>query len=101
MGVLRKGQAWFESNYQSPQEIAQRQIIERKQTERGRMKKLEEEVYKLVFEEWKETLTFEQREKIAPARKGRGDVMPIDVKLSLYFKNKIWPGKKEEFLVCS
>ncbi len=99
MGVLRKGGHWFESNYQSPQEIAQRQFIEAKKTERARLKQLEEEAYKLAFDEWKETLTNQEIESIAPEKKGRADVMPQPVKLNRYFKEYIWPDKKGEYLM--
>lgn len=30
LGVLQKDQVWIEQHYQSPQEIAQHQLIERK-----------------------------------------------------------------------
>ncbi len=99
MGVLRKGQAWTEPNYQSPQEIAQSQLIERKKAERDRLKKLEEDAYKLALEEWQETLTTEQLEEIAPPRKGRGNFMPQHVKLSMHFRENVWPKKKKEYLI--
>ena len=98
MGVLRKGQAWVEPNYQSPQEIAQRQLIERKKIERDRLKRLEEEAYKLALDEWKDTITAEQLEEIAPSKKARGDCRPQQVKVSMYFRENIWPDKKNEYL---
>ncbi len=101
MGVLRKGQAWVEPNYQSPQEIAQRQLIERKKAERDRLKKLEEDAYRLALEEWQETLTTQQLEEIAPPRKGRGDLMPQHVKVSMYFRENVWPDLKKNYLVES
>ena len=99
MGVLRKGQAWVEPKYQSPQEIAQRELIERKKAERERLKQLEEDAYKLALEEWQETLTAEQLEEIAPPKKGRGDFMPQHVKLSVYFRENIWSDKKKDYFV--
>ncbi len=99
MGVLRKGLIWTEKDYQSPQEIAQIQLLERKRSEYERIKQLEKKAYALALEEWQETLTTEQREKIAPSKKGRGDVTPQPVKLSLYFRENLWEEKKKEYLV--
>lgn len=99
IGVLRKGQGWFESSYRSPQEIAMEQMIEKKKAERERMKKLEDEAYKLALAEWKETLTTEQLEEIAPAKKQIGDIMPKDIRLSAYFREKVWPLKKADYLI--
>lgn len=99
MGVLRKGQAWTEPNYQAPQEIAQRQLIERKKAERERLKKLEDDAYKLALDEWQETLTTEKLEEIAPPKKGRGDLMPHHVKLSMFFRENVWPEKKKDYLI--
>ena len=99
ISVLKRGEAWIEPNYQSPQEIAQRQLVEQKKAERARLKQLEEDTYKLALEEWQETLTTEQLEEIAPSKKGRGDLMPQHVKLSIYFKENIWPDRKRDYLV--
>lgn len=99
MGVLRKGQAWVEPNYQSPQEIAQQQLIEQKKAERDRLKKLEEEAYHLALSEWRDSLSQEELEKIAPNKKDRADIMPQEVKISIFFKENIWPEKKKEYLI--
>ena len=97
MGVLRKGQAWIEQKYQSPQEIAQRELLQRKKAERERVQKLEEEAYLIAFEEWKDTLSSSDMERIAPTRKRGGDIIPAKVKLSLHFKEHIWPSRKKDY----
>lgn len=97
MGVLRKGQAWVEPHYQSPQEIAQREFIERKKAERERIKKLEEETYNLAFDEWLDSLTVEKTEELAPAKPGNGLFSPQRVRLSLYFRENVWASKKAEY----
>lgn len=99
MGVLRKGQAWIEQNYRSPQEIAQERFLVQKKAERERFKKLEEEAYKFALEEWCDSLSAEKIEEIAPSKKSEMDITPQNVKLSLYFKSTIWPQKKIEYLV--
>ena len=99
MGVLRKGLSWVEKNYQSPQEIAQREFLERKKVENERLKALEEEAYKMAFEEWQSTLTLGEIEEIAPENRKKGDIVPRTVKLSLYFKEHLWPEKKNEYLI--
>ena len=97
MGVLRKGQAWVENNYQSPQEIAQRELIERKKAELERKRQLEDDAFQLGLEEWKESLSTEEFEKITEKR--AGDVTPKPVKISLYFKEYVWPNVKKNYLV--
>jgi hypothetical protein len=97
MGVLRKGQVWFEKNYVSPHEMAQRLINERKRGEIERLKKLEEDAYEMALNEWKNSLQNEEIEKIVPA-KALGDITPQRVRLSIYFREKIWPNQKSQYL---
>jgi hypothetical protein len=99
MGVLRKGQAWLEKDYRSPKEIAQRQLIEIKRAEIERIKLIEEDVYKLALAEWQQSLSKSDIEQIAPNKKASGDITSQSAKLSLYFKENIWPTLKAEYLV--
>lgn len=99
MGVLRKGQAWTEPNYQSPREIAQCQLNERKKAERERLKKLEDDAYKFALGEWQESLTTKQLEEIVSPKKPGSDVVPQQVKLSMYFREEIWPKKKKDYVI--
>ncbi|STX88252.1 hypothetical protein [Legionella feeleii] len=99
MGVLRKGQAWFEKDYRSPKEIAQLRLLEIKKAEIERKKQLEEEMYKLAFDEWQQNLNQETIEGIAPDLRKKGDPTPRNVKLSIYFKENIWPQIKKDYLI--
>lgn len=99
MGVLRKGQGWFEKDYRSPKQIAQQQLIDRKKAEIERTKEQEENAFKLAMGEWLTQLTIGQKEEIAPNRKAGGDITPQSAKLNLYFKEKVWPLKKSEYLI--
>ena len=101
IGRLRKGKPWYEASYRSPQEIAQQQILEMKQEELTRKRRLEEELCKVAFFEWQDSLSLEDREKIAPSIKKKGDLEPTSSKLSRYFKENIWPNKKSEYLITS
>ncbi|HRD70498.1 MAG TPA: hypothetical protein PK657_10160 [Legionella sp.] len=97
MGVLRKGQGWIESEYRSASEIAQLKFLESKKAEIARRKSLEEEAYKLAFNEWEETLGEQERLKLT--EKKNGDLTPPIAKLSKYFKENIWPNKKREYIL--
>lgn len=99
MGVLRKGQGWLEKDYRSPKELAQRQLYEMKKAEIERKRAMEEEAYKLAFIEWQQNLSSEEVEKIAPSKRKTGDITPQSAKLSLYFKEHIWPEMRVEYLV--
>ncbi len=99
MGVLRKRQGWFEKNYRSPTEIAQQNLLEAKKAEMERRQQLEEEAYKLAFSNWQQNLSHEELEKIAPAKKTAGQIMPQSAKLSIFFKENIWEEIKNEYLI--
>jgi len=96
ISVLKRGEAWIEPNYRSSQEIAQEQLLKSKKAEKERLKRLEDEAYTLALEEWKEALTDEKREEIS-SKKGRGDIIPSEIKINLYFKENIWPEKKKAY----
>jgi hypothetical protein len=97
IGRLRKGKPWYEQSYRSPQELAQIKFLENKKAELERKKIFEDESYKLAFNEWQQDLTTAQIEQIAP--KGKGEITPQPAKLSIYFKENIWPSKKAEYLI--
>lgn len=97
--VLKRSEAWIEPNYQSPQELAQLQILEVKKAELERKKTLEDESYKLAFDDWQQGLSKDDIATLAPDHRNKGDLVPPAVKLSIYFKEKIWPEKKKDYLI--
>lgn len=99
IGRLRKGKPWYESSYRSPQEIAQQQMLENKKAELDRKKKVEEDLFKISFAEWLNSLNDEEKSNLISKNNKTGDFTPVDVKLSLYFKENIWPMKKSECLI--
>ena len=99
ISVLKRGEAWIEPDYRSPQEMAQEKLLASKKAEKQRLKDLEEQAYKIAFDDWQHTLSTEQLEKIMPTQKGSKDFTPRSVKLSRYFKDHIWPSKKADYLV--
>lgn len=101
IGRLRKGKPWFEKNYRSPQEIAQKKLLENKKLEIERKKKLEEDSYNLARSEWIQSLSKEDIEKAAPKKTNSTYTPPQEARLQLYFKENIWPTLKNEYLVES
>lgn len=99
IAVLKRGEAWIEPNYQSPHELAQIKILEIKKAELERKKALEEELYEVAFDEWQQNLSKEEIDTLAPDLRKKGDLVPPAAKLSIYFKDKIWPGKRRDYLV--
>jgi predicted transcriptional regulator len=97
IGRLRKGKPWYEQNYRSPQELAQEQFLANKKAEIERKKILDEEIYKLALDEWQKNISPEEIEVIAPDLRKKGDPTPQNAKLSLYFKENIWPSKKDDY----
>ena len=100
MSVLQKGGAWVEKDYQSPQEIAQKNLSEQKHLARERMKKMADEAFNLAFDTWQDSLSKAQIDELTQKR-GREDITPARVKLHSHFRENIWPGMKHEYLVES
>ncbi|HHF7375595.1 hypothetical protein [Legionella bozemanae] len=98
MGVLRKGQGWFEKDYRSPKEIAMQQLLEMRKAQTERQKQLEEETFKWALNNWHENLSSDEIEKIAPNNRKNGDITPQSAKLSLHFKENVWPKLKKELI---
>ena len=93
MGVLRKGQAWVESNYKSQLEITTEEFLQRKKSEAERIGKLKDAVFSAEFQEWENTLSDEDKKTITLS----GDKnVPEKVNLRLHFKTKVWPEKKKD-----
>ena len=103
MGVLRKGQAWIESNYKSSQEIALTELLSRKKLEQDRLISLEKEAYEIAFTDWQIKLTNEETEKIIPNKLnniGSSEAMiPKKIRLKMFFEKNIWPTIKQEYLI--
>lgn len=64
VGVLRKGEAWIESAYKSPQEIAIEKLLAQKKAENIRLQQLDERLQDEYFVEWSKNLTEEQTKAI-------------------------------------
>ena len=99
MGVLRKGNAWIEPNYRSAQEMALAHILELKAAEQARIKQLQDNAYKISFDEWKSSLSQDEIERIAPKSKSslaKGG-LPERMLLNQFFKETIWPETRKEF----
>lgn len=60
MGVLRKGEAWREAHYESPQQIAIRQVFESKKRSQQEIDKLLDEMANLEFGAWRKSLSPDQ-----------------------------------------
>jgi hypothetical protein len=97
MGVLRKGQGWFEVDYRSPQEIAQERLLEQKRRELERRKTMEENAYKLALDYWQASL--QENEVLALVPKKAGDITPQAARISMYFREHVWPKVKSEYVL--
>lgn len=95
IGTLRKGTPWVEANYISAEEIALQQLLDAKKQQQSRVAKLHEEILNLEFASWRDSLTEEEKNKIAPPGKLQ---MPQNVALSLYFKENLWPAIRAKVL---
>lgn len=97
MGVLRKGQGWIEAEFRSAAEIAQEKFLEVKKAEIVRKKALEDEAFKMALSEWEEGISEEVRKKLT--EKKNGDLTPPTAMISKYFRENVWPNKKDEYIL--
>lgn len=67
MGVLRKGQVWFEKNYISPKEKALEELLQFKKTEAERIALLEKNILEEEYKIWTQTLSDVDRQQILSA----------------------------------
>lgn len=90
MGVLRKGQAWIERNYESHQDKALRQILEQKRAEQARRAAMEKELQDLAFEEWYANLSDAQKSSIVPRGTVRLPEQALKASCREYFINEVY-----------
>lgn len=91
MGVLREGEAWFESKYESPKEIALKKLIEFKKQEKDKLDKIINELVELDYPQWRKNLTEEEVTKIIPIHVKENDYTGAfsDEYLKKYFKENV------------
>jgi predicted transcriptional regulator len=86
MGVLRKGQGWFERNYESPQDKAMREMLEAKKARKQKQDAMLNELVELELPGWRQNLTEAELQKIVPADVLKVNIKPaIDSTLRAYF----------------
>ena len=64
MGVLKKGNAWVEGSYKSPEELALELQIKNKRMQLERQQAKKDELFNIEFEVWYTQLTQEDIKKI-------------------------------------
>lgn len=102
MGILRNGIPYSPpSNYESPEKRAMRIYLEKKKEIEQKQAAIEEELLKAEFNDWQNTLTNEQIEQILPDDIKKSNLAPAKIaSLRTYFRNEIWPCKREEIIKC-
>jgi len=100
MGIMKRvGIYTAPENYESPRDQAMREYVESQKLLEIQRKAMEEELMQLARRAWLDKLSEEEKSNILLEEgKGKVDVTPEAVKLSLYFKANIWPDKKSEYL---
>ncbi|MBV9576009.1 MAG: hypothetical protein JO149_05255 [Gammaproteobacteria bacterium] len=76
IGRLRKGNAWIESNYESPKEKALRELLERKKAEKEKRDAMIKELVDIEFPAWRKKLTQDEIKQIVPADALKTNIAP-------------------------
>jgi hypothetical protein len=93
IGTLNKGEEWVEAGYQSPEDIAQVEILKAKKARLEKIKQQKIEMFETEFELWYEELTKEGRVEVeasfhAPAKSMHPQMLKEGYKS--YFKNNVY-----------
>lgn len=101
MGVLRKGQAWTEKDYRSPQEIALEKMLEAKAEQKKREDELKEKLMMLDFDSWLSNLSDKEKNKITANQLPKGSSMAKNIRdraersvLLNHFRENVWDLSK-------
>lgn len=76
IGRLRKGNAWIESNYESPKDKALRVLFERKKAEKEKRDAMINELIEIEFPDWRKKLTPDEIKQIVPAETLKVNLAP-------------------------
>jgi len=88
MGVLRKGQRWFEQGYEDPQDKILREILAEKKQRQEKRVKMIEELVNLEFPEWEKKLSQEEIEAIVPDHARKLKIARTSM-LKTHFREKV------------
>jgi len=97
IGVLRKGQAWYEPGYVPPKELALRQMLEEKRKQKEQFDVMIKELIELEFPDWKRKLTDEEMKEIVPLDVRKTNLSAaIAASLRTYFTEKVLLPRLEQ-----
>lgn len=101
MGILKRYGAYTApDNYESPKNIALREILEHKKAEKEKHEAMMKELINISFEEWQSELSNEEKDNLIPedVKKHRLSGAKF-ASLKTYFIENIWPEKKKFFSI--
>jgi len=96
IGILRKGGIWTESGYESPQEIALKELIESKKQQNKKHEELIEQLIELEFPEWESSLTKKDIKKISPLHSSLDRLSAVKLLKAHFRKEILIPRLKKE-----
>jgi len=90
IGRLRKGNAWIESNYESPKDKALKELFKRKKAEKEKRDAMINELIEIEFPDWRKKLTQDEIKQIVPAETLKVNLGPaITSALRTYFVDNV------------
>jgi hypothetical protein len=98
IGTLRKGKPWIESGYESPQEIAIKELIKQEEQKKKRLEALVDDLAEKSYKDWEEELSEGAKIKIVP--QGFVNDREVSIRfLKFYYKKEVLiPKLKREGL---
>lgn len=100
MGILRSGIPYAPPiNYESPESRAMKIYLEKKKEVEEKQKALEEDIFNSEYNDWRNTLTNDQIDKILPDDiKNSNLTAPKTSYLRTHYRNEIWPIIRQDII---
>jgi hypothetical protein len=88
IGTLRKGKPWIESGYESPQEIALKELLKQEEQKKKRLDALVDDLVDKSYKDWEEELSEDEKKEIVPQVFGK-DKEISDRFLKAHYKKEV------------
>ena len=102
IGRLRKGNAWIESNYESPKDKALKELLKNKKAEKEKRDAMINELIDIEFPDWRKKLTPNEIQKIVPAETLKVNLAPaITAALRTHYVDNVLLPKISNDQLCN
>jgi len=101
MGILKRSGVYTSpDNYESPKNMALRELLEGKRAEKEKYEAMIKELINIAFEEWQAELSVEEKDNIIPNEVKKHGLSGAKLaSLKSYFMENVWSEKQKDYLI--